>query len=80
MRAVHARDWEMGARRCPSRWVVLILLSVEFPEITAAHCRRHVQSVTHTVRSKADDIWSFGSGWTGLSRAGIGELHCICKT
>lgn len=41
------------------------------PEIIAAHCRSPFPLVTHTVRSKADDIWSFGSGWTGLPCAGI---------
>lgn len=36
--------------------------------------------VTHTVRSKADDIWSFGSGWTGLACVGVAKLHRICNT
>lgn len=78
--AVHARDWKLGARHCPSRWIVFVLPCVESRRSLLQQCRRHVHPpVTHTVCSKADGSWSFGSGWTGLSCAGIAKLHCICN-
>lgn len=51
--AVQGRDWKLGARHCPSRWMVLEFAVCGKPEIIAAHCRKHV---THTVPPKADDI------------------------